>query len=115
MTRLLADLNHNENVVFSKHYTGYSHATWLVGTVTEWIEDLKLLVEKYNPLSEKIVLVPARRAEMRFLSYRSIATSSQITNKYTNLIDPDICSIVQVASARFWMACVSLTHVFIVQ
>jgi len=57
MTRLLADLNNNENVVFSKHYTGYSHATWLVGTVTEWIEDLKLLVEKYNPLSEKIVLV----------------------------------------------------------
>jgi len=55
--RLRQDLNGNANVVFTKEYTGYSHLTWIVGTPTEWLEDLMLLVAQYNPLAEQTVLV----------------------------------------------------------
>jgi hypothetical protein len=57
MARLRADLKSNANVVFSKEYSGYSHATWLVGTVTEWIEDLESLLRIHNPLAAQSVLV----------------------------------------------------------
>jgi len=52
-TRLLVDLKGNSNVVFSKTYTDYSHLTWMVGTSTEWLEDLKPLIGRYNPIIER--------------------------------------------------------------
>jgi pimeloyl-ACP methyl ester carboxylesterase len=55
--RMREDLKGNANVVFSKEYTGYSHVTWLVGTSTEWLEDLMHVVSQYNPLAEQWIHV----------------------------------------------------------
>jgi hypothetical protein len=55
--RMRADLKGNANVVFSTEYANYSHLTWLVGTETTYIEDVKSLLQKYNRLSRQNVLV----------------------------------------------------------
>jgi len=47
---LLQDLKDNENVVLSKRYDGYSHVSWIVGTSSEWLEDLRPLLHRFNPL-----------------------------------------------------------------
>jgi len=56
-TRLRDDLKGNANVVFSKEYKSHSHVTWIVGTPTEWLDDLMLLVSQHNPLAEPVFQV----------------------------------------------------------
>jgi len=47
---LLQDLKDNQNLVFRKSYEGYSHVSWLVGSSSQWLEDLKPLMQRFNPL-----------------------------------------------------------------
>eukprot|EP00929_Paragymnodinium_shiwhaense_P103678 TRINITY_DN6734_c0_g1_i1.p1 TRINITY_DN6734_c0_g1~~TRINITY_DN6734_c0_g1_i1.p1 ORF type:complete len:416 (+),score=78.76 TRINITY_DN6734_c0_g1_i1:51-1250(+) len=47
---LLSDTKGNQNMIFSKTYTDYSHLTWMAGTTFEYYDDLKVLLKQYNPL-----------------------------------------------------------------
>eukprot|EP00435_Cladocopium_sp_Y103_P010955 s1774_g2.t2 len=49
--RLMKDLEGNDHVVYSKEYEDYSHLTWMVGLTDEWIDDLKVLLKQYNPVT----------------------------------------------------------------
>jgi len=58
--RMLSDLKGNANVVFTKTYTDYSHVTWLVGdSSADWIDDLKPLIGKYNPVNSSHLMPQA--------------------------------------------------------
>lgn len=52
--RLMKDLQGNDHVVYSKEYEDYSHLTWMVGLTDEWINDLKVLLKQYNPVTSMV-------------------------------------------------------------
>ena len=56
VARLMVDLKDNPHVVFSKEYEDYSHLTWMVGLTDEWINDVKALLRKYNPITSELVV-----------------------------------------------------------
>lgn len=62
MIRARAVLKNNPNVVFSKEYAGYSHVTWLVGTPTDWIDDLIPLLNFYARILATLTSAEDRNA-----------------------------------------------------